>query len=175
MYKYGCGYVSIIICFYGHNSINSSMRGKEWSYITRWIGQTITRNKTQNMSCPYYIDINGLCTRITYHHPGTRYQVIYCFVVQVYPSNCRVIILYDVGGGFHWRDTRAAVPAAASHLLSYCQNPGVPPPQPTGRGTNTRSLWRPRPPMVANHWQPKPLTLPILLVGPESLPISRKQ
>ena len=25
------------------------------------------------------------------------------------------------------------------------------PPQPTGRGTNTRSLWRPRPPMVANH------------------------
>ena len=25
------------------------------------------------------------------------------------------------------------------------------PPQPTGRGTNTRCLWRPRPPMVANH------------------------
>ena len=52
---------------------------------------------------------------------------------------------------------------------------GSSPPQPTGRDTNTRSLWRPRPPMVANHWQPKPLTLPILLVGPESLPISHKQ
>ena len=50
---------------------------------------------------------------------------------------------------FYWRDTRAAAPASASRLLSYCQNPGAPPPQPTGRGTNTRSLWRPRPPMVA--------------------------
>ena len=51
----------------------------------------------------------------------------YRFVV--YPSNCHVvIILCDVGGGFHWRDTRAAAPAAASHLLSYCQNPGAPPP-----------------------------------------------
>ena len=25
-------------------------------------------------------------------------------------------------------------------------------PPATGRGTNTRCLWRPRPPMVANHW-----------------------
>ena len=50
----------------------------------------------------------------------------FCFVVI--PSNCHVIILCDVGGGFHWRDTRAAAPAAASRLLSYCQNPGAPPP-----------------------------------------------
>ena len=33
-----------------------------------------------------------------------------------------------LGGGLHWRDTRAAAPAAASRLLSYCQNPGTPPP-----------------------------------------------
>ena len=63
------------------------------------------------------------------------------------------------GGGLHWRDTTALAPAAASRRVSYRQNPGVPLPQPTGRGTNTRSLWRPRPPMVANRWQPKPLTL----------------
>ena len=54
-------------------------------------------------------------------------------------------------GGFHWRDTRVAAPTAASRLLSYCQNLGAPPPQLTGRGTKTRSLWRPRPPMVANY------------------------
>ena len=53
-----------------------------------------------------------------------------------HPSNCH-IILCDVRGGFHWHDTRAAAPAAASRLLSYCQNPGAPRPQPTGRGTNT--------------------------------------
>ena len=31
-------------------------------------------------------------------------------------------------GGLHWRGTRAAAPAASFRLLSYCQNPGVPPP-----------------------------------------------
>ena len=31
-------------------------------------------------------------------------------------------------GGFHWRDTRAAAPAAAPRLLSYCQNPAAHPP-----------------------------------------------
>ena len=73
---------------------------------------------------------------------------------QVYPSNCNIIVLYDVGGELHWRGTRDAAPAVASRLLSYYQNPGVPPHNPTGRGTNTRSLWRPRPPMVANHRRP---------------------
>ena len=35
----------------GRNNINSSMwRGDKWSCITRWIGQTITRNRTQNMN-----------------------------------------------------------------------------------------------------------------------------
>ena len=46
----------------------------------------------------------------------------------VYPSICHVvIILCDVGGGVPLSDTRAAAPAAASRLLSYCQNPGAPP------------------------------------------------
>ena len=36
--------------------------------------------------------------------------------------------LATLAGGFHWRDTRSAAPAAASRLLSYCQNPGAPPP-----------------------------------------------
>ena len=71
----------------------------------------------------------------------------------VYPSNCHVInILCDVRGGVHWRGTRAPTPAVDSRCLSYCHYPGVPPPQPTGRGSNTRSLERPRPPMVENHW-----------------------
>ena len=65
-----------------------------------------------------------------------------------------LLLFSATGGRLHWRDTRAAAPAAASRLLSYCQNPGVSPLQPTGRGTNTRSLWRPRPPMVANHRRP---------------------
>ena len=62
-----------------------------------------------------------------------RNKLLCCISFQlsylvVYPSNCHVIILSDVGGGFRWRDTRAAAPAAASRLLSYCQNPGAPPP-----------------------------------------------
>ena len=56
-------------------------------------------------------------------------KLTYKHIFVVYPSNCYVvIILCDVGGGFHWRDTRAAAPTAASRLLSYCQNPGTPPP-----------------------------------------------
>ena len=41
-----------------------------------------------------------------------------------------VILLFSatLRGELHWRDTRAAAPAAASRLLSYCQNPGVSPP-----------------------------------------------
>ena len=92
------------------------------------------------------------------------------FVVLRYMLRIVVLLLFcDIGGGFHWRRARAAAPAAASRLLSYCQNPGAPPPQPTGRGTNTRSLATETPNGS------KPLTLIILLVSPESLPISRKQ
>ena len=58
----------------------------------------------------------------------------------VYPSNCHVvIILCNVGGGFRWRDTRAAAPDAASRLLSYCQNPGVPRPADWPGLTHTQS------------------------------------
>ena len=41
-----------------------------------------------------------------------------------------VMLLFSatLGGGLHWHDTRAAAPAAASRLLSHCQNPGAPPP-----------------------------------------------
>ena len=74
--------------------------------------------------------------------------VLFCCIS--FELSCCFCSLRRWGGGFHWRDTRAAAPAAASRLLSYYQNPATPP-QPTGRGTNTRSLWRPRPPMVANH------------------------
>ena len=67
----------------------------------------------------------------TQFHKKKTFARVLCFVV--YPSNCHVvIILCDVGGGgvprTGWRDTRAAAPAAASRLLSYCQNPGAPPP-----------------------------------------------
>ena len=37
-----------------------------------------------------------------------------------------LLLSATLGRGFHWRDTRAAAPAAASRLLSYCQNPGAP-------------------------------------------------
>ena len=61
--------------------------------------------------------------------PDVRFFFPVVLFFVVYPSNCHVIvILCDVGEGLHWRDTRAAAPAAASRLLSYCQNPGVPPP-----------------------------------------------
>ena len=56
------------------------------------------------------------------------------------------------GGGLHWRGTRAAAPAAVSRSPSHCQCPRVPPHQSTGQGSNTRSLGRPRPPMVENRW-----------------------
>ena len=90
--------------------------------------------------------------------PGIHTSKNYRFVV--YPSNCHVIIICcDVGGGIHWRGTRAATPAAESRCLSYCQYPGDSLPQSTGRGSYKRSLGRPRPPMVVNQ-----LTHPTLLV-----------
>ena len=103
------------------------------------------------------------CCRFCCGAPTTD-ERIHAPVLEVAPHYHQIIVLLYVlrivmllifsatlGGGLHWRDTRAAAPAASSRLLSYCQNPGTPPPQPTGRGTNTRSLWRPRLPMVANH------------------------
>ena len=46
-YKYvAVGMCATVFTFVGRNLINSSMRGNKWSYITRWIGQTITRNRT---------------------------------------------------------------------------------------------------------------------------------
>ena len=71
--------------------------------------------------------IVNTCIQFAGFEQNWHFEEIYCFVV--YPSNCHVvIILCDVGGGLHWRDTRAAAQAAASRLLSYRQNPGTPPP-----------------------------------------------
>ena len=52
-------------------------------------------------------------------------------------------------GGFHWRDTRAAAPAAASSLLSYCQNPGASPPSRLA-GALAHTASSDRDPMVVN-------------------------
>ena len=51
LYKYVAVDMYATLCtFVGRNLINSRMRGKKWPCITRWIGPTITRNRTQNMS-----------------------------------------------------------------------------------------------------------------------------
>ena len=50
---YKCVTVSMcatLVTFVGPRNLINSMRGKKWSGTTRWIGQTITRNGTQNMS-----------------------------------------------------------------------------------------------------------------------------
>ena len=52
-YKYvAVDMYAILFTFVGRNLINSSMRGKKIPYNTRWIGQTITRNRTKYMSVP---------------------------------------------------------------------------------------------------------------------------
>ena len=69
---------------------------------------------------------------------------------------CHVIrILCNVGGGapLVWYESRGTGRCFSSSIV--LRESGSPPPQPTGRGAMTRSLWRPRPPMVA-----KPLTTP---------------
>ena len=47
------------------------------------------------------------------------------------PRVCYYYSLRRREGGIHWRGPRAATPAADSQCLSYCQCPGVPPPQTT--------------------------------------------
>ena len=60
---------------------------------------------------------------------------MYIFCCVSFELSCYYYSLRRWGRGLHWRDARAAALAAASRLLSYRQNPGVPPPQPTGQTT----------------------------------------
>ena len=71
------------------------------------------RNRLKILSC-----------RLYGKNRKTYYQVCFCIPFELSLLLCSATL----GRGFHWRDTRAAAPAAASRLLSYCQNPGAPPP-----------------------------------------------
>ena len=75
-----------------------------------------------------------------------RQRHYFLYIVRI-----SMLLLFSatLGGGFHWRDTRAGAPAAASRLLSYCQNPEAPPPSRLA-GARTHAVSG-SPPMVANH------------------------
>ena len=80
------------------NLINSSMRGKKWSCITRWIGQTTTRNRTQNMSGEWkewWVSII-LCLFPIFLEYG--FSIIELFILMVQFSST-----YIVGGGGYWQ------------------------------------------------------------------------
>ena len=69
----------------------------------------------------------------------------------VHPSNSHIIIRRDVGGGGSTgvvREPRHRPLLFVSYRTARIR---VSPPQQTGRGSNIRSLWRPRPPMVVKH------------------------
>ena len=93
--------------------------------------------------------IVSVCVQFAGFEQNWHFEELYCFVV--YPSYCHVIIiLCDVGG----RGPTGVIREPRHRpllLVSYRTARMRESPQPTGRGTKTNSLWRPRPPMIANH------------------------
>ena len=81
-YKYvAVGMCATVFTFVGRNLINSSMRGNKWSYITRWIGQTITRNRTVTQNTKHdLLRANG---RQNGAFKGNRWSVFLYFEVLV--------------------------------------------------------------------------------------------
>ena len=56
--------------------------------------------------------IVNVCIQFAGFEQNGHFEEIYCFVV--YPSNCHVIILCDVGGGFHCFSSPIVLPESGS-------------------------------------------------------------